>query len=347
MRPEAGVPGPLGRVVRLVRVVRGRKREVVRRLSDGTAPRAGGWWRVGLDEARVLALPRPGRRGGGLVADHAAGPARSRPLRWAVRLVPPLVVRRPGPRDVGGVHLLVTKSGGAVLLDPGAGVVVHERAVPFDAAYPGRREAVAAYLPVRPGALSADRRVLREPLVAGRPLHRAPVAARRAVLRDVAARSAAAAGTGRPGGATAAVAAAVDAALAAAPRLPADLVAALRADAPALRDAAATWPAVVAHGDLTGENVLLADDGTWGLVDLEDARPLPWFADALSLLLRDPDLGPAWAAGREPDLLAPLRLPGVAPDERTWGRAAALLAAAHHAGQHGGDVARTLPPLWR
>ena len=125
------------------------------------------------------------------------------------------------------------------------------------------------------------------------------------------------------------------------------------AEAPRLLALASAWPMTLSHGDLTGLNVILSPGEGCGaepvVIDLEDARDLPYFYDWTSLLVRDRDLWEACLDGEFAQEIAALTdaAGGHEPvDLITAAQVVALIAAADHATRYGGDADHTLGSLW-
>lgn len=313
-------------------------------LRDRSEDVAPGLWRI-LD-TRSAVLPDDGRAWRAIVAhvERRRGVKRAlldvRRLFAAPRRVRIESSKTGAPAAHMPVRVLMTKDGGLVGFDRADSTVTHLRRTPLPPEYRERRVALGEVYSAVEWHLDDDDRLLREARVAGRPARFWEPADRIALLRAVLAISTA--------------------------RLTADTVrkplmvdarAALEGlsgqsrwdDVARAAEIAGDVPWVLAHGDLTPENVLGHSAEEWGPIDFEDARPAPFFFDALSLAVRDDamrvaltsgDLASEWrdllaAAGVDPVVLTPM----IAMD------AVAVIAADHHRREHGGDFAYTLASL--
>lgn len=313
----------------------------VRDRGDDVAP---GLWRILDTRSAVLDDKAPAWR---VIAAHVE---RRRGVKRALldvrRLfVAPRVVRIQGTKtETQSAHVpvrvLMTKDGGLVGFDRADSIVTHLRRTPLPAEYRERRVALGEVYSAVEWHLDDDDRLLREARVPGRPARFWEPADRVALLRVILAIST--------------------------ERLSADTISGpLTGDARAALDelsGQSRWddvsraaqivgdvPWVLAHGDLTPENILGEGPEQWGPIDFEDARPAPFFFDALSLAVRDDvmraalidgDLAEDWrdllaAAGVDPVVLTPT----IAMD------VVAVIAADHHHRQHGGDFSYTLASL--
>jgi hypothetical protein len=323
------------------RAAKGALAAALRDRSDAVAP---GLWRI-LD-TRSAVLPDDGRAWRTIVAHVERHRGVKRALLDVRRLfAAPRRVRIEGsktgtPAAHLPVRVLMTKDGGLVGFDRADSIVTHLRRTPLPADYRERRVALGEVYSAVEWHLDDDGRRLREERVPGRPARFWEPADRVALLRAVLAISTT--------------------------RLAADTVRKpLMADAHAALDGlsgqsrwddvaraaeiAGDVPWVLAHGDLTPENILGQGPEEWGPIDFEDARPAPFFFDALSLAVRDDemraalfsgDIAKEWgdllaAAGVDPAILTP----AIAMD------AVAVIAAEHHHREHGGDFSYTLASL--
>ncbi len=325
-----------------------REREAKAALADALRGRsvdlAPGRWRI-LD-TRTAVLPAP-RRGWRVMLAHVERQRGAKRAVLDVRrlLAAPRSVHLHGREDgTPAAHLpvrvLMTKDGGLVGFDRADVTVTHLRRSPLPPEYRQRRLELGEVYASVEWHLDADGTLLTEARVPGRPARFWQPDDRIALLRAVLAISTA--------------------------RLSRDTV-----RRPLVRDARSVldelrgqprWddvaraahlvgqvPWVTAHGDLTPENVLGRGPDDWGPIDFEDARPAPFFFDALSLAVRDGvlrdalirgDLAEEWrdllaAAEVDPALLTP----AIAMD------VVAVTAAEHHRREHGGDFAYTLASL--
>ncbi|BDZ45924.1 oligosaccharide flippase family protein [Naasia aerilata] len=277
--------------------------------------------------------------------------AKERIVRRRTELAGPRTITVPGGDPRGGaVEALLTKDRGLVLFDRTGGSVTHVRRAPFPAGYEEHREALSQVLPNPSWSLTEDRTVLREGLASGVEFSRAPLDLRVATVHGVVRAYTALARSARSGDARAAVDAALTRAAESREGAPKAIVAEVEALAPQLRAAASAWPLVLSHGDLTGLNLLVAEDGGWSAIDFEDAGLRPYFYDPYVLLLRDAELLAALRTGEFDEDFAALGAAAGAPagDHELLLRAAALLAAEHHARTHGGrfwfSLGRSWPP---
>lgn len=313
----------------------------LRDRSDDVAP---GLWRI-LD-TRSAVLPDDGRAWRAIVAHVERGRGVKRALLDVRRLLAvPRRVRIEGPTTETPaaqlpVRVLMTKDGGLVGFDRADSIVTHLRRTPLPADYRERRAALEKVYRAVEWHLDDDGRLLREARVPGRPARFWEPADRVALLRDVLAVS-----TTRLAADTVRKPLVVDA-RAALDRLSGQ---SRWDDVARAAETAGEVPWVLSHGDLTPENVLGQGPEEWGPIDFEDARPAPFFFDALSLAVRDDAMRAAlisgalakeWsdllaAAGVDPVILTP----AIAMD------AVALIAADHHHREHGGDFSYTLASL--
>ncbi|WP_150308022.1 phosphotransferase [Planctomonas psychrotolerans] len=288
-----------------------------------SSPEAGRWTRLKGGRAKVLLLT------------------------VAVAVAPPMIFR---VRGAGGAsRALATKAGGLILFDDARKRVVHVAEEPYPADYAERRRFLSEYLPAPAAELSADRLRLTEDLAAGVAFESLAPGRKRAIARDFMAKASFLVEQNSSASATAVVASA----LAAADRaegLPEHVASRLPELRPALAAAAATWPLIPAHGDLTGLNILVEGEADWSLIDFEDADDLPFFYDAACLLLSDPDLRPDAVNGAfDDDLRRLAQSAGTAAEPAhldLYLAATALIAADRHATRHGGRFGQTVQRLW-
>ena len=292
--------------------------------------------------------PPPGLRGrrrtrvGIAVVVALAGPA----FVW----VPP-TPRESRTVNKGGTHVIVTKGDGCLVFDYRAMRVTHYRDPALPETYRASRDELSAYFTVPAYELSPARTVLREDLVEGIPLAQGELRAKVCAAHILARQSAQVVAAHRGSHAFTMI----DSALR-------DVIGALHGDelraevvreAPRLRACAPEWPMSLSHGDLTGLNVILAPRPGCPpepvVIDLEDARDLPYFYDWTSLLVRDPDLWQECLDGEfANDITALTHAAGgkTQVDLITAAQVVALIATADHANRYGGEVEHTLGALW-
>lgn len=333
----------------------GRKQRLVDSLRQAAPHLREGRWIIRSGSSAF----HSGQRGS--TAQHAqqestAGVARPAGLRGravAVRLSVSgprsfVVDRGAGVAAGGAVEARLTKDGGLVLFDHTAAQVVHVRSEPFPSEYADRRRELSAFLPNPAWSLDASGRVLTEALVPGAPAGGLDAAARIALARRVITASAAAVAGRTFGDASGMLTAAMGwaAATAGSSVLSSADVVALQERVERL---AVASPLAPSHGDLTGQNILADRDGSWAVIDFEDAGPRPYFFDAYSLLLRDGILLEQLRGGTfAVELDALHRAAGVEEpvDDDLLVRCTVLLAAQIHTDEHGGTFTRTLGRLW-
>ncbi|APH43973.1 hypothetical protein BMW26_02595 [Microbacterium sp. 1.5R] len=313
-------------------------------LRERSADVAPGVWRI-LD-TRSAVLPEH-RQGWRIVIDHLGrGSGAKRALLDMRRLLAAPRRVRLGDPEAGmpaaqmPVRVLMTKDGGLVGFDRADSTVTHLRRTALPPEYRERRLALGEVYSAVEWHLDDDGRRLTEARVPGRPAQLWAPADRIALLRTLLVIS-----TSR-----------LTADAAAQPLLT-EARAALEGlsgqarweEAGRAADLVGEVPWVLAHGDLTPENVLGHGPEDWGPIDFEDARPAPFFYDALSLAVRDDamraalsggELEEEWcdllsAAGVDPAILTPV----IAMD------IVAVIAADHHRREHGGDFGYTLASL--
>lgn len=321
------------------------KAELAAALRNREGDLAPGAWRI-LD-TQTAVLSASGRGWWDAIAHVERARGVKRALVDVRRLLAaPRVVRigSPGGRSSSAhppVRVLMTKDGGLVGFDRDDTTVTHMRRTPLPSQYRERRTALGGVYTAVDWHLSDDGRLLTEARVPGRPAELWQPADRVALLQRVLIIS-----TSRLAHDTI--------------RKP--LVTDARAALDGLTGGDARWDAVtratetlgevpwmLAHGDLTPENVLGSGPDEWGPIDFEDARPAPFFYDALSLAVRDAAMRAALTGGdlekEWRGLLAAARVdpavltPAIALD------AVAVIAADHHHREHGGDFAYTLASL--
>lgn len=313
-------------------------------LRDRSGDVAPGLWRILDTRSAVLPERRQGLR---VMLAHVQRRRGAKRALLDIRrlLAAPRRVRLGEPETgMPAAHLpvrvLMTKDGGLVGFDRADSTVTHLRRTPLPPEYRERRLALGEVYTAVEWHLDDDRRLLTEARVPGRPAQLWAPADRVALLRALLVISTS--------------------------RLTADAVTqALLTEARAALEGLAEqvrWdevvraaelvgevPWVLAHGDLTPENVLGHGPEDWGPIDFEDARPAPFFYDALSLAVRDDamraaliggELGKEWrdllgAARVDPEILTP----AIAMD------VVAVIAADHHRREHGGDFGYTLASL--
>ncbi|WP_312169022.1 phosphotransferase [Microbacterium sp.] len=325
---------------------RAAKAAVAAALSGSAHDVASGMWRI-LDTRSAVLV----EKGWGVTA-ALAHIDRGRGLKRALLdlrrlLAAPRLVRVGGSRSTADprgatlpVRVLMTKDGGLVGFDRSESTVTHLRRTPLAPQYRGRRAELGEVYGAVEWHLRDDDRLLIEARVPGRPARFWESADRIALLREVLVISTA--------------------------RLRADSVRkTLLDEAHAALDGLSgrsrwdevaqvadlvgevPWP--IAHGDLTPENILGRGPADWSPIDFEDARPAPFFFDALSLAVRDDEMRAALTGGHLDEewreLLAAARVdpavltPAIALD------VVALLAADHHHREHGGDFDYTFASL--
>jgi O-antigen/teichoic acid export membrane protein len=271
-------------------------------------------------------------------------------VRRRTRLAGPRSVNvRNGNLSSGAVEAMMTKERGLVLFDRSGGSVTHVRREAFPVSYEANREALSQAIPNPPWTLAADRKVLREGLASGAEFSRAPLKLRLAAVRSVAGAYTELTGCCSSETAVPAVDSALRRALGDHDNAQPAIRAELEALAPEIRAGAEQWPLVLSHGDMTGLNLLVAEDGRWSAIDFEDAGPRPYFFDPYVLLLRDAALLDALRAGELDEDFARLhRAAGNrdGADHELLLRAAALLAADYHAATHGGRFWYSLARNW-
>jgi hypothetical protein len=107
---------------------------------------------------------------------------------------------------------------------------------------------------------------------------------------------------------------------------------------------------VLAHADLTPENILVDASLNWQVIDFEDAAPRPFFFDALSPIVRDHELVPELTDGRLNadwrDLCVAAGCGTLGPRPLLAARVTAVIAALAHARDHAGRVDYTIRRLW-
>lgn len=242
----------------------------------------------------------------------------------------------PDPSDL--IRVLVTKDGGLVAFDRAGSHVMHLRRAPFPSEYRTRRRALGEVYPSVEWTLSDDERTLTEARVDGRPARDWAPEERLALVRTLF------------GIASAQV-------IAGEQSLPAVEQGALDSLSGEPRWAAVaraaslvgSLPWVLAHGDLTPENIIGRGPDDWAPIDFEDARPAPFFYDALSVVARNSMLRAAFLEGALSNewrgLLSSAHVdesiltPEIAVD------LVAFIAADHHRREHGGDFSYTLSSL--
>ncbi|MEV7631663.1 phosphotransferase [Microbacterium sp. NPDC089318] len=241
-------------------------------------------------------------------------------------------------------RLVVTKDRGLIAFDPAGAKVVHLRRTPFAVHYRQRRIALAETYPMLSWRLSADSRVLIEGRAPGEALAHWSAPDKIALVRTVLRAVSGAVARGDEEG----------------PLIDADagdLLDLLRGwgegsrwhDALRTSRESASVPWVLAHGDLTPENIIGWGPEDWTPIDFEDARPAPFFFDPVSLIVRDRQLRSGALSGAfhaEWDAL--LAAASIEPRALSLPVAmdmVALGAAMHHHRSHGGDFRYTLTSL--
>lgn len=279
-------------------------------------------------------------------------------------LTPPIFVWRAslgaaGPSThSGGKQVLVTKHDGGLVFDHRARRVTHYRAQPLPTAYRENRNLLSEHFEIPAFELSADRRVLRERLLPGMHLADAPLTDKLVAAHSLLRQSAEVVRQHHTGVGSEVVGESLELILQVLPD--GELARQVREVSPSLLEQSQNWPEALSHGDLTPLNVLVptgvgaATTSSWSgqptVIDLEDARPLPYFYDAFSVLGRDPELWRATRSGEFDVDLDRIRLAaggGDPLDLLMAARAVAVIAAADHCRRYGGDVTRTLAQLWR
>lgn len=345
----SGPCGVLSRLRTLLAEFSRRKQRTVALLRASNAASGGLWFVPTLSEGwhwtqGTRVVGRFGRTEGvhGSVVKRAA-------IGVLAGFAPPLIVWRPaGEHGRTGRHVMVTKDDGGLVFDRVAGQVTHHRASALPSEYRDRRDLLGTYYDTPAYALSPDRRVVREQLIPGRPLALADKEAKvDAAHRILAQNTRLVSEQNHDGDCAHLVRASFEHILAQ------PLGEALRAEVEGTRTRlmkrAPLWRTLISHGDLTPLNVLLGPGGRPIVIDLEDARVLPYFYDAASMLARDADL---WAAARAGEFDQDVdEIRSAACDEDPLDlldatRVVALIAAADHALRYGGDAVRTLGTLW-
>lgn len=313
-------------------------------LRDRSGALAPGRWRI-LD-TRSAVLPAPGEGWWAIFSQVE----RRRGVKRAMLDIRRLLAS-PRRTDVDGpeagtdsahlpVRVLMTKDGGLVGFDRADSTVTHLRRTPLPPEYRQRRRELGEVYAAVEWHLDDEGTLLTEARVPGRPARYWATADRIALLRVVLELSTARLTRDTPRAPLVADSRAALGALSGEPRW--DRVA-------RVAEIVGDVPWVVSHGDLTPENILGHGAEEWGPIDFEDARPAPFFYDALSLAVRDGemraalsrgDLAKEWrdllaAAGVDSSILTPT----IAMD------VVAVTAAEHHRREHGGDFAYTLASL--
>jgi hypothetical protein len=295
----------LKRIARHLTTIRSEKRNLAtaaRALALHMEP--GVWW---LPFARLLVHARAPR-----MPRHARSTIMPRPTGWRAMavamvrvLMPPLWVwvprqgRRKVPRSAHLGTFAPARTAAVVLLAPtGRSAVCFDRAgetvtrVAIGTPMPRRiiaiRRVLQSYLPMPAFDVTEDRQVLREDLIDGSPFFELSATDRTAVFEALLTHYTTLVRHERRSPRPATVAMAFGAAASLAQRNPswAHLV--------ALRDealtAAAAWPCVPSHGDLSAMNLVVAN-GRVRLIDFEFAEVLPFFYDLVKLTLDEASCG--------------------------------------------------------
>jgi hypothetical protein len=212
------------------------------------------------------------------------------PLLW--------VRRRGGVPRYGAIYR--TKAGNLLMFDRTREVVLRRARQPYDAVYVAKRREISGLLP-GPDWHVTKRGDLEEAIVTGRPA----LIASDADKADVLARLMLAYEAGLAAEHTTSAASLVAALVREASSDEAEdatYAAFVRAATVQLSAYAARWPTILSHGDLSGMNVLITDDG-YCVIDYDDVCEQPYFYDLALFAMRDRSLASSRAGGPLEDCL--------------------------------------------